>query len=233
MKLLKTDDTFYLSEDELTQRAELVINEASNNNKDSVINIFEAISLPFSGENYKKQLFIKIFNMANIESVWDNDLGFIIHSENRTEKTVVSHMDLIPSFNKGFKNNKVYKIEDDKLVGALDNTFTNAVVINSILNKQNKETSYLFTLDEETSQHAIRDYMKRFGTEQFIINLDVTNEGMKHNVAIEYDEPCYHICKQIDNNMKKAFFTTDRVCDDLDEVIKADGIWILILYPYR
>ena len=232
MKLLKTDDTFILTDEQLLERATQVITAAADKNtKESVILIFEAISLPFSGKNYKRQLFELIFKLSEIEAKWDKNLGFMVLSEHRTKRTVVSHMDLIPSFNKGFKNNKVYKIEDEKLIGALDNTFTNAVVINSILNKQAKDTSYLFTLDEETTQHAIRDYMKRFGKEQFIINLDVTNDGLKNNMSIEYDEPCWSICKQINDNMDNPFFTIDRVGDDLDEVLKANGFGFSYCIP--
>jgi len=233
MKLLKTDNDFYLSDNDLNNRAELVLNEAVHNNNNSVINIFEAISLPFSGENYKKQLFIKIFNLVDINSEWDENLGFIIPSENRTLKTVVSHMDLISTFNKGFQKNNIYKIEDNKLIGALDNTFTNAVLINSILNKRDKNTTYLFTLDEETTQYAIRDYMKRFGTEQFIVNLDVTNDGFNKNSSIEYDEPNWKICKQLKKNLKAPFFTKDRECDDLDQVMKVDGYGFSYCLPTK
>jgi len=221
VKLLKND--FYLSDNDLKDIALNVIKKAKDNNYNSVIKIFEYISLPFSGKNYKKKLFLKIFELANIDAIWDKKMGCIIYSENRTKKTIVSHMDLIPSFNKGFSKGKVYIIEDDKLIGALDNTFTNAVVINSILNKQSKDTTYLFSLDEETSQKAIKSYMKRFGSEQFIFNLDVTNDGKNHHMSIEYDEPCYHICKQINDNLINPFFTTDRVGDDLDKVLQADG----------
>jgi len=223
MKETSTDNEFFISKEELSIKAKLVLDLATSNCSKGVIGIFKEISLPFTGNNYKRLLFEKIFELANIEYEWSNNLGFIIFSENRTKKTVVSHMDLIPRFNKGFKENKVYEIKDDKLIGALDNTFTNAVVINQILNNQNEDTTYLFTLDEETSQHAIRDYMVQYGVEQFIINLDVTNDGWKKNMSIEYDEPNYHICKQIKENMDSPYFTTERVGDDLDEVLKAKG----------
>ena len=220
-KELKQD--FYISEEDLDLRAENIIKASKQDNKDGVIFIFEQISLPFDGENYKRQLFHKIFNLAGINNEWFDDIGFVIFSENRTKKTVVSHMDLINKFNKGFRDNKVYEIKDDKLIGALDNTFTNAVVINHILNYQNKDTTYLFTLDEETKQHAIRDYMVQYGIEQFIINLDVTNDGLKNNMSIEYDEPSWEICRQIEKNLDSPYFTTERVGDDLDAVLKVKG----------
>jgi uncharacterized protein YcgL (UPF0745 family) len=207
----------------LTKRAESILTYSKDNDFISIISIFKNLCLPFTKENPKKQLFQKIFELSNIEYTWDNDIGFIIFSEKKTEKTIVSHMDLIKVFNSGFEKERTHEVKDNHIYGALDNTFTNAVLINSILNNRNKNTTYLFTLDEETTQHAIRDYMKKFGTEQFIINLDITSEGYKHNMSIEYDEPCYHICKQINDNMDSPFFTTERVGDDLDEVLKADG----------
>jgi len=222
MKLLKESE-YTLTEKDLLDRANKVIKSAKNNSVEGVIEIFEQIAVPFDKENYKKELFHMIFDLANIDNEWSEETGFLIPSRKRTKKTVVSHMDLIPKFNKGFRDNNVCQVKDDKLIGALDNTFTNAVVINHILNNQNINTSYLFTLDEETTQYAIRDYMVQYGTEQFIINLDTTNDGWNHNTSIEYDEPCYQICKQIEENLDLPYFTKDRVCDDLDEVIKAKG----------
>ena len=222
---------FELTDKEIEDRALSVINSAKANSTEEVINIFEQISLPFNGGNFKRKLFEKIFELAEVNGEWRDDIGYVVFSKKRTTRTVVSHMDLISPFNRGFAKGRVYKIEEDKLIGALDNTFTNAVVINSMLNNLSNETTYLFTLDEETSQHAIRDYMKLFGTEQFIINLDITNEGMKNNMAIEYDEPSWEICKQIEKNMDSPFFTKNRVCDDMDEVVKANGFGFSYCVP--
>jgi len=222
---------FEMTEKEIEDRALSVIESAKANSTDEVINIFEKISLPFNGANYKRQLFEKIFELAEVEGEWRDDIGYVIFSKKRTKRTVVSHIDLISPFNRGFAKGKVYTIEDGKLIGALDNTFTNAVVINSILNGQSDDTTYLFTLDEETTQYAIRDYMKLFGNEQFIINLDITNEGMKNNMAIEYDEPSWEICKQVSENMDSPFFTMDRECDDMDEVMKANGFGFSYCVP--
>jgi len=217
----------------ISERAQTIINYSKNNNSIGIISIFKNLCLPFNNENLKKQLFENIFFLSNIPYIWDDKIGFIIFSENHTKKTIVSHMDLISIFNNGFKNNKSHEIKDNNIYGALDNTFTNAILINSILNNQNKDTTYLFTLDEETTQYAIRDYMKRFGTEQFIINLDISNDGYEKNMSIEYDKPCYHICKQINNNLDNPHFTKDRVCDDLDEVMKADGYGFSYCLPTK
>ena len=206
----------------ITKRTSSILKYSKENDTDGVISIFKNLCLPFNN-NKKKELFINIFKESDIPYTCDDKLGFSIFSEKRTLKTVVSHMDLIKKFNTSFSNNKTHEIKDGRIYGALDNTFTNAVLINSILNNRDKNTTYLFTLDEETTQYAIKEYMVRYGTDQFVINLDITNEGNKNNMAIEYDKPCYHICKQINDNMDNPFFTTDRDCDDLDEVMKADG----------
>ena len=67
----KQQAPFSISEEELDQRAASIIELAKDNSVDSVIVIFELISLPFDGENYKRQLFHKIFELAKIESTWD------------------------------------------------------------------------------------------------------------------------------------------------------------------
>lgn len=229
--------SFHISPEDITKRAEKVISSAKLNNKEGVINIFEMISLPFNGESYKRAVFEKIFELAGVKGEYIDDLGYIIFSKNRTKKTVVSHMDLIPLFNRDFKKGKVYEIKDNKLIGALDNTFTNAVVINSILNLKEgnalDDTTFLFTKDEETNQYAMRNYMKMYGNEQFIINLDVTNEGMCSNMSIEYDEPSWHICKEIYKNLDNPYFTKDRECDDLDEVLEAKGYGLSYCIPSK
>ena len=244
-KKVKEKETYILLNEDIEERAKKVLEASKLNNKEGVIDIFEMISVPFNGENYKRSVFEKIFELAQIEGEYVDRLGYIVHSKERTKKTVVSHMDLIPLFNRDFKTNKVYDIEGNKLIGALDNTFTNAVVINYILNcdqKNIQDTTFLFTKDEETKQYAIRDYIKMYGNETFVCNLDVTNEGTKktkdgkswkYNMSVEYDEPSYHICKQIAENMENPFFTTERECDDLDEVMEADGFGLSYCLPTK
>lgn len=234
-KKQEVKEVFSLSEKDIEERAIKVLDSAKRNNKEGVIDIFEMISLPFNGENYKRAVFEKIFELANIKGEYVTDLGYIVYSKKRTIKTVVSHMDLIPLFNRDFKKGKVYEIKDEKLIGALDNTFTNAVVINSILNLKDTgsidDTTFLFTKDEETNQYAIKDYMKMYGNEQFVINLDVTNEGMKCNMSVEYDNPSWHICKDISDNLNNPYFTKDRECDDLDNVLSAKGFGFSYCLP--
>ena len=244
-KVEKEVEKYILLNEDIDERVENVLKAAKLNNKEGVIDIFEMISLPFNGENYKRKIFEKIFEKSNIEGEYVDRLGYIVKSKKRNMKTVVSHMDLIPLFNRDFKKNKVYDIEGNKLIGALDNTFTNAVVINYILNcdpKDIEDTTFLFTKDEETKQYAIRDYMKMYGNDHFVCNLDVTGEGAekdkknggwKYDMSIEYDEPSYHICKQINKGMKRPFFTTERECDDLDEVIDAKGYGLSYCLPTR
>jgi len=218
--------------DSLERRVSSIHQKYELNNLDSVLAIFDAIALSFD-DFQKVEMFKKIFKKFDIEAFWDDKIGFIVPSKGKTTKTVVSHMDLIKKFNKGFKEKNTFTIEDGKLIGALDNTFTNAVVINHILNNQDNNTNYVFTLDEETKQHAIRDYMKKYGINQFVINLDTTNDGWNSNYSIEYDEPCYQICKQIKENLDSPYFTKDRVCDDLDGVMSANGFGLSYCIPTK
>ena len=195
-----------------------------------IIDTFEALCVPFDQECERREFYLSIFHSAGIDAYWDDSMGVIIPPEKKLKKTIVSHMDLIKVFNKGFRKGKVItSLDDIKLTAALDNTITNAVLIKSLLTKRDKNTAYLFTLDEETHQYAMRDYMKKFGTKQFVVNLDVTDVGISQfgnkesDVSIEFDEPNWSICKQLEGGLVNPSIQKERECDDLDEVVKAGG----------
>lgn len=195
-----------------------------------IISLFHHISKPFkNGEGEKEKAMLELLKPYDGEYV--KDMGILIPS--KTEKpriTVVSHIDLIPTFNKGFEKDKIYrlgKINGKEIIaGALDNTLTNAVVMHAIFHLRSKglaeDVEFIFTEDEETDSDGMIQYLKQRGTEQYFINLDVTNDAQGHHMSIEYDKPNWSICKQI-NDKFNAGFTTDRVCDDMDEVIRKDG----------
>ena len=64
----------------LDYRISSIYNNYKLNNLDSVLTIFEAISLPF--DNFQKvEIFKKIFNKFSIEAFWDEKIGFIVPSK--------------------------------------------------------------------------------------------------------------------------------------------------------
>lgn len=217
------------------ERTEVLIEDLSFENLSDgfhkeIISLFHHISKPFKdGEGEKEKAMLELLKPYQGEYV--KDMGILVPS--KTEKpriTVVSHIDLISSFNRGFAKDKIYKlgkIEGKEIIaGALDNTFTNAVVMHAIFYLRSKglaeDVEFIFTEDEETDSDGMIQYLKQRGTEQFFINLDVTNDAQGHHMSIEYDKPNWSICKQI-NDKFNAGFTIDRVCDDMDEIIKRDG----------
>jgi hypothetical protein len=198
----------------------------------NLIQCFDAICLPFSeGTGDKEDKFFELLDGHGIEYV--EKIGMIIPTVDGSEpkKVVVSHMDLIPLFNKGFKNGRKYTFSKDEkdeflLVGALDNTITNAFLILAILELREQglaqDVEFVFTEGEEIDFLGMKEYLRTKSKKPFFINLDVTNDNWKKYSSIEYDYPSFHICKQIKKGLQKPGFQKDRVGDDFD-AIKAVG----------
>jgi len=231
-------------ENQISKSAIEIVDLAKREDVLGIISIFKKLCIPFyeSKESPKVKLFLEIFSLANVDAIWDSELGVVVPANRDLHKTIVSHMDLIPLFNKSFAfEQSNIKNEKKFLSGPLDNSITNAMLIMSILNNQNENVTYLFTKDEDRVCHmAMKTYMSVFGIDQFVINLDVTGEGlvMKNekpkligNASIEFDEPNISISKQINKNIAKAIFTKDRFCDDLDSVVGAGGYGLSYCLP--
>lgn len=208
---------------------ELSFENLSDGFHKEIISLFHHISAPFDdGKGEKEKRMMKL--LTPYGAVYEEDLGIRVPAIEKAEFVVVSHMDLIPSFNKGFKEGKVYSLgilnEKEIISGALDNTFTNSVVMHAIFSLREKglakNVEFIFTEAEETTSMGMKTYLKKYGNKPFFINLDVTNDGQGSHMSIEYDEPNWSICRQI-NNKFNAAFTTDRVGDDMDAIIDAKG----------
>jgi len=161
---------------------------------------------------------------------WVSGIGIIVNKQENPKKVIISHMDLIKKFQKGFKDNVICNIKKETIIGALDNTITNSVLF--LVIKQLKELNllndieFLFSEGEEVGFHGVRNYFKTNKDRvknAFFINLDVTNEGYKTSASIEYDACNFKLLKEIQKieaeKDYKFFYTSDRVCDDMDEVI--------------
>lgn len=197
-----------------------------------IIYFFELISKPFDdGKGEKEKIMLDI--LKDHGAFYEEKIGIRVPA--KTEKpdiVVVSHMDLISSFNRGFQKGRVYSLAKIKnkevIIGALDNTITNAVVLLSLLELREKglaqNVEFLFTEGEEIDLLGMKSYLKKYGNEPFFINLDVTNDNQDFHASIEYDQPNWSICRQISKAKSFTFgFTKDRVCDDMDAVIDAKG----------
>lgn len=205
---------------------------------EDIISLFGALCKPFDeGKGEKEEFFKKL--LKEFDGAYESEIGIVVPSiTEEPAKVMVSHMDLISTFNRGFKKDKKYKIwlnEDNEkiLMGALDNTFTNAVLIKSIFELREQglaqDVTFVFTEREEIDFGGMKAYLRKYGNNPLFINMDVTPDNRKFNCSIEYDEPNWDLCKQMqaaanaeDSNFTFGF-TTDRVGDDLDAVLRANG----------
>ena len=199
----------------------------------SIIELFDSMCLSFDeGKGEKEAFFHELFSQYG--GAYEQDIGYVIPSVEETKRVVVSHMDLISLYNRGFKKGKKYKVglnieNKEVIMGALDNTFTNAVtakVLMTLLDQgRAKDTTFVFTEREEIDFGGMRGYLRKYGNKPFFINLDVTSDNRKFHTSIEFDEANWSICKQI-FKQKEEFtsgFTTDRVDDDMDAILRAGG----------
>ena len=194
-----------------------------------IIEVFGYLCQTFdNGKGQKEANLLEILKEHN--PVYVDTVGIVIPSITETRIVCSSHIDLISSFQKGFLNEKKYSLlvqkEINSVVGALDNTITNAILVLVIEKLRKKglaqDVEFVFTEGEETDMHGMNNYMEQKGITPFYINLDVTNDNYKYFGSVEYDKPSWTVCKQIKKNLKVGL-TTERVDDDLDVVMKRKG----------
>lgn len=205
---------------------------------ETILNRFEEIAKPFfkgdlSIKNSKENIIIDILKDYNAHYV--QGVGIIVPSVLPVKKVIVSHADLVHPFQKGFSKGEVFTIKEENgssfLYGALDNTITNAVLINSIIELRSKglaqDVEFLFTEGEECGFVGMRNYMQYgFNRElnPFFINLDVTNDNWNYSASIEFDRPDINLCKDIElNNPGKCGFTNFRFPDDTGAILQGGG----------
>jgi len=201
-----------------------------------ILKIFKEIALPCEADNIKTPLkenkIIELLKSKYPQIKYNKETGILIPAKTKNSKKLIitSHYDLIPSFNKGFKNQRApFTLNENKIKGALDNTITNAVLIYLLLNFNMPENvEIIFTNMEEIGCIGMRNYLLKIEKENiekeklkkdlFFINLDVTNECWKEKVSLEMDYPIYEIIHFLKDEIKGM--TTEREGDDLCEVIE-------------
>lgn len=209
-------------------------------NKEEIIGLFKEIALPFKDKEggLKADKIIEILNRDNIPCEYIPDKGIFVNKIKNPRIMILSHIDLIGKFRKGFMEDKVYNILDSEdpenkfqkeiITGALDNTITNAIAILVFkeLYKVDKNIMLFLTEGEEIGSTGLKNYLKtkKKANNIFFINLDVTNEGWNQNGSIEYDRPNFYILNQLKNILvdKNIYFTGERVGDDIDAVNRFD-----------
>lgn len=201
--------------------------------KNKIINIFKRICFPFI-ENTggpKVKAILSEIETTPYTKEYIRGVGLIVNKQDFPRVIITSHMDLIPLFNKGFKECKTFFEENEILYGALDNTLTNAFLIQLIKETSYSDIEFVFSEGEETGMTGIRNYMLMFPEKKissFFINLDVTNDGSYSYCSVEYDRPDINgilDAAEALNNISDIIphFQFYRFCDDMDAILSGGG----------
>jgi len=195
--------------------------------KNKILEIFEKLCVShkdyLSEERSEKLVTITEFlKTEKIQYEYIDKIGLIVNKQEKPEKVVVSHMDLIPLFNNSFiEGIKGIKLGKECISGPLDNTITNAVMLLAIKKLKNSNVEFLFSEAEEIGFFGVREYLKENRDrlkDSFFINLDVTSEGYKYAASVEYDCCNFENLKKVQALKKNFFFTADREGDDMCEI---------------
>jgi len=206
-----------------------------NNN---ILQIFQKIALPYVKDyiEAKAHAILDICKQTGRECYIDKDIGVIVKAKKDHNITILSHLDLIQAFYKGFWSNKtlIYDSKTQIVRGALDNTITNAVVIDLLLSGNiPPNVEIVFTNDEEIDMNASAKYARK--NKVSYINLDVTNEFKNKSVSIEYDKPNSDTLYALTTLFKgdDVGYTSYRVADDLDSVVSQNLNGLSFCLPTR
>lgn len=198
-----------------------------------ILEHFHSLALPAKDKKGgpKVDAILKSLKDQKVKSEYIPGIGIIANQLEAPKVILVSHFDLIRKFRKTFKAGGYQlevKEEEDLVVGALDNTITNATIL-AILDKIDlSSVEILFSEGEEVGYKGMIKYLsehKERVKDCFFVNLDVTNEGFKDShSSFEYDEPNFEVIKAVQAAFIDAdiHYTGDRVCDDTDAIIEAD-----------
>lgn len=239
-KLLMLNDKVVFHQDGMSiatciQRQNIEIPQNFSKNTIEILEIFNLISRPYSGINFKLQAicgFLESINIQpEIQRVKGQKSNIIVKSKSETRKVVMSHYDLISIFDEVFWIKSAIEFDGDEIIGALDNTITNAIVLWMLKNEMiPDDVEIVFSSEEERGGDGAIEYMKSLASKKDIsfINLDVTNEfSDDENVgmSIEYDaynienfEKLWQFCSD-----GKTKVTLERYDDDLSLILKYGG----------
>ena len=199
-----------------------------------ILDLFQQSSLPFVDKNGGPKLdFIQQWlNHRNIKNEYVPGTGLIVNKIDKPRIILVSHIDLIKRFQKGFAINNTFEVikEEGIVRGALDNTITNAaalLAIDKLFSAGITDIEVLFSEGEEVGSIGIERYLKNFpkkSSMSFFLNLDVTNDGWGKSTSIEYDKPEFRTIKSFQKILSKfsCNFQGDRDGDDIDAVNSAN-----------
>jgi len=187
----------------------------------NIINRFESLLVEDKVEKISS-----IIKELGLSYMYEEGIGIIVNKQDKPNKVIFSHYDLIPLFSHAIiDNGALYKVNNETVEGALDNTITNAILIEALCDLNSEDLSgveIVFTDMEEIgfigAKNYIRKYIDRIKDSLFI-NLDVTNEGYGYSGAIEYDLWTDDLVEKIKSLDINFHYTKNRVGDDLCAVV--------------
>lgn len=195
-----------------------------------ITELFELISKPIEDKVGGEKLFImrEWLHANNVESEWIPGIGLIVNKQDNPRITLVSHMDLIKKFQKGFAKNETFEVDSKFITGALDNTLTNVMsllLIKELVSDKNSDIEFFFSEGEEVGLVGMNNYLKEFPEKSkntFFVNLDVTNDGWGKAVSLEYDKPDFETIKQLQNILASynIHYQVERVGDDMSAIVR-------------
>ena len=203
-------------------------------NVKQIQDLFEEIALPCdNGQTSPKvEAVLKWFGDREISCTYIPGTGIIVNQQPQPRVVMISHIDLVSTFVKGFAENKSFKIEvvneRELIVGALDNTLTNAIgmlVIEEILDKNPlANIEFVLTEYEECGLIGVSNYLetnKDRVNDSFFVNLDVTNDGYGSIASIEYDKPNLYVLNDVKSLLKDldVHIQPTRFTDDTSAIV--------------
>jgi hypothetical protein len=219
---------------------ENVREEIDNEVVEDIIDIFDVIAKPFMEDEIetKTEVMLQLIESYGYEATRVDKIGIVIKAKAKKIKHIlISHMDLIPLFHKGFIQGNKLDVIDGEVIGAHDNTMTNAVILKLLKDKLiDDNIEILFSFGEEKGMHGVRNYFlkNKKHKDVGVINLDVTNEAYgKSAISFEYDKPnSESFLKLVDfTNDFSGKICFDRVCDDIDAVHESKSNGLSVCLP--
>lgn len=191
---------------------------------ENILDYFKAIAKPFTNDvgGEKEEAIHAFFEEKGLSCEYIQGVGLIVNKQENPRVVLVSHMDLVPPFNRGFSEGRDFNIVNDMVVGALDNTLTNACamhVFSDLIKSGVNDVELFFSEWEEAGLRGMRAYLQMFNEKSentFFVNLDVTNDGWGKHMSIEFDRPNSIVLEQtkealshLDPHIQFSRFTDD------------------------
>jgi len=200
-----------------------------------IVALFSRLNLPYVDRDGGQKLpqMLKELETVTYTKTFTPGLGLVVNKQENPRMVIMSHMDLVTPFNRGFENKRSYELYEKTLTGALDNTITNTMLILLIRELESlgiHDIEYVFSEGEESGLWGCTEYMKQnkdHAENALFINLDVTHDGFGTCGSIEFDSPLKSelkdICAALVPLHKSYHIQNVRDFDDMNAILRYGG----------